>query len=192
MMQRAARLPAVPSVIGVTRSHLYFVRLVAVGLIAVGVSGCVCWGIRSRFGDDALAAGTMSAHLSDDRCADLFEYQPASIDCAHAEIAHHADEIVAYRFTAGIVGVLAIAAYFVACQLLKPEVEDAGGRQRRAYRLLAVVSFGAAALVLLAIGSGVAARDPSNAAPRWFADGGVSLAFFVVHAVASRRTLPLI
>ncbi len=52
------------------RSHVYLLRMVAVGLIAIGVSGGFCQLVGYRLGDHALAADSQVAQPSPGRCAD--------------------------------------------------------------------------------------------------------------------------
>ncbi|MHB8377685.1 MAG: hypothetical protein ACYDEB_12135 [Dehalococcoidia bacterium] len=181
MTQRAARLTTGLRVPGLIRPYLYLARMVAVGLIAIGVSGAVCTMVRSRLGNSALAADQQSAYLSPTRCADLMEYHPEQTTCAGAEQAHHADEIVEYRLAAGVLGLLAAAAY----ALVRWRTGFSAGESRtqlRRYLLVATIAFGGAAAVLLGIGAGTQLGS-GDTAPRWFADGGVALAFFLLHAL---------
>ncbi|MFI5179013.1 MAG: hypothetical protein ACHQO8_10635 [Vicinamibacterales bacterium] len=185
MAQHVARLSTGLRVRPFARAGLYLARIVAVGLIAIGVSGAVCGLIGYGYGDHTLAADSQSAHLSASRCADLTEYHPEKTDCIAAEMAHHADEIVEYRVAAGVLGLLAIAGYVIV-RSRAALTESESREQRRRYLWIATGAFGLAAAILLGIGTGVQLGS-GDAAPRWFADGSVSFVFFVLHALWRAR-----
>jgi hypothetical protein len=118
----------------------------AVGLIAVGLSGLLAklmdlaWGARFVAGDSAGVTYTSS------RCADFREYFPGH-SCTTAAALHHATEVVDYRVAAGVVGLLALAAYVV----LRRIGPLAGARFAPRTDLLALVAtalFGLAAVAL--------------------------------------------
>ena len=165
------------------RPNLYLARILAVGLIAIGMSGGVCQVVGWQMGDHALAADSESTYLSAARCADLAEYYPAKT-CAAAEMAHHADEIVRNRVAAGVLGVLALAGYLLLRRKLRLDDEERREQARR-YALLAIAAFSLAAALLLGIGTGVTLGS-GDAAPRWFADGAVAAAFALVHIALLR------
>jgi hypothetical protein len=186
MAQHVARLNTGIRIPPLARSGLFLPRMAAVGLIAVGLSGAVCGLIRYRYGDHTLALDSQSAHLSASRCADLLEYHPEKTTCAAAELAHHADEIVEYRLAAGVLGLIAAAGYVVLRRRSKLSSEESR-EQRRRYLWLATGAFGLGAAMLIGTGATVqlGSRD---AVPRWFADGGISFVFFLLHAYWLRRS----
>lgn len=178
MAQYIARLSGGSRVGPFTRSKLFVARMVAVGLIAIGVSGACCAAIRYGYGDHTLAFDQEGARLSELRCADLPDDEQTA--CAAGRLAHHADEIVEVRLGAGLVGLLVLAAFFVARSRLRLE-EQESLVQRRRFLWLATVSFGLAATVLLGVGA-IRRVGPGDAAGHVFVDGGVSLAFFLFAA----------
>jgi hypothetical protein len=180
MAPYVARLNAGLRVPPFARSRLFFAQMVAVGLIAIGLSGVVCGLIRYRYGDHTLALDSQSAQLSASRCADLMEYHPEKTTCAAAELAHHADEIVEYRLAAGVLGLLALGAYVVV-RSRSDLTDDESHDQRRRYLWLATGAFGLGAVILLSIGTSVQLGS-GDAALRWFTDGAVSFAFFLFSA----------
>lgn len=177
---------------GIVRAHLYVARMVAVGLIAIGVSGAVCQVVGYSLGDHALAADSQVAQPSAERCAEYMEYAPGKATCAAAEMAHHADETVRNRVAVGILGLIAVAGYVLFRMRSAYDVRESAA-QTHAYLLMATAAFGIAAAVLLGTGIGVALGS-GDAAPRWFTDGGVAAAFFAAHALwlwaTHRKAIP--
>jgi hypothetical protein len=186
MAQYVARLHAGLRVPPFVRSRLFLAQMVAVGLIAIGLSGMLCGLVRYRYGDHTLALDSQSAQLSASRCADLMEYHPEKTTCAAAELAHHADEIVEYRLAAGVMGLLALAAYFVV-RSRSDLTDDESRAQRRRFLWLATGAFGLGAVILLSIGTSVQ-LDSGDAAPRWFTDGAVSFVFFLFFSSMLAKT----
>jgi hypothetical protein len=92
----------------------------------------------------------------------------------------HPDEIVEYRLAAGVLGLLAAAAY-AAFRWRASFSDDESRRQLRAYLRIATGAFGLGAAVLLGTAVGVLLAG-GDAAPRWFADGSVAMACFAGHA----------
>jgi hypothetical protein len=184
MAEYITRRSASSPVLLFMRSRLFVAQMVAVGFIAIGVSGVCCGAIRYRYGDHTLAFDQETAYLSELRCADLLDAEKAM--CAAARLAHHADEIVEVRLAGGVVGLLALAAYFVARSRLGLE-DNEWLVQRRRFLWLATLSFGLAATILLSVGATHQLRS-GDAAGHLFIDGGVSLAFFLVSTSMLART----
>src|SRR5437764_7119166 len=111
MAQYVTRASASSRVRLFVRPRLFVAQMVAVGFVAIGVSGLSCAAIRYRYGDHTLAFDHEGAYLSELRCADLSGAEKTM--CAATRLAHHADEIVELRLAAGVVGLLALAAYLV-------------------------------------------------------------------------------
>ncbi len=166
------------------RSKLFVAKMVAVGLIAIGVSGVCCAAVRNHYGDHTLAFDQETAYLAELRCGDLSDAEQTT--CAAARLAHHADEIVEVRLAAGVVGLLALAAFLVTRAGLALD-EEGSRAQRRRFLGLATVSFGLAATILLAVGTTEKLRSRDVAA-HVFIDGGVSLAAFLFSATMLART----
>jgi hypothetical protein len=93
-----------------TELALSAIRLVAVGLIALGISGIVAWALGVAAGKAFVAGDPPGVTYTAARCRDLFEYVPHARSCAQAATAHHFDEVVWYRIAAGALGCLAFLA----------------------------------------------------------------------------------
>jgi hypothetical protein len=79
-------------------------RLVAIGLVAVGISGIIAWGLGAAAGKAFVAGDPPGMTYTTARCRDLLEYVPHARSCAAAATAHHFDEVVWYRLGAGVLG----------------------------------------------------------------------------------------
>ena len=87
--------------------------LAAVGLLAIGGSGVLSFGMRAAFGDHFLAGDYNGITYTAARCADFERFHPGAGSCEAAASAHHADEVVFYRTAAGALGAAALAAWLV-------------------------------------------------------------------------------
>ena len=79
-------------------------RLVAVGLVAVGISGIIAWGLGAAAGKAFVAGDPPGVTYTTARCRDFLEYVPHARSCAAAATTHHFDEVVWYRLAAGLLG----------------------------------------------------------------------------------------
>jgi hypothetical protein len=91
----------------------------AIGLIAIGVSGGVAAGFAAAFGSAYVSGDASGVTYTASRCADFFEYYPDAGSCEAAATAHHLDEVVFYRLSVGVLGVLSLLA-FVALRRVSP------------------------------------------------------------------------
>jgi hypothetical protein len=79
-------------------------RLVAVGLVAVGISGIIAWSLGAAAGKAFVAGDPPGVTYTTARCRDFLEYVPHARSCAAAATTHHFDEVVWYRLAAGVLG----------------------------------------------------------------------------------------
>ncbi len=170
------------------RHVLFLGQFVAVGLLAIAISGAISLGLRHASGENSIAGDGQSAYLTPARCADLLEYYPEASSCSAAELAHHADEIVSYRLAMAPVAVFVLIAYEVLRRTWRITPAERGG-QRRWHSALGVVAFGVAALVLLSMGFVNVARGDAAGTARWLSDGGVSLTFCGLYVAYRRMAL---
>jgi hypothetical protein len=82
-------------------------------LVAVGVSGLLAAGMGAAFGKAFVSGDAPGVTYTAERCADYFEYFPNASDCADAATQHHFEEVVFYRLTAGVLGLLVLGGLFV-------------------------------------------------------------------------------
>jgi hypothetical protein len=84
-----------------------------VSLVAIGLSGVVAYAFGRLFGIAFVPGDSAGVTYTPERCADFAEYHPEAASCAAAAAAHHFDEVVGYRWPAGLLGLLALAALWV-------------------------------------------------------------------------------
>ena len=85
----------------------------AVIFIAIGVSGALALAFGGLFGTDFVAQPLAASEMTAERCADFMRLVPNAADCESAGLQHHFDEIVGYRLSTGVLGILAVIGYFL-------------------------------------------------------------------------------
>jgi hypothetical protein len=170
------------------RRFFFLGQFVAVGCLAIGISGAICWGLGHRYGKNVIAGDGQSAHLSAARCDYLLEYYPnPNSDCSLAGVAHHYDEDVFYRLDMAVIAAVVFGATLVAGRVLRI-TEEERDRQRPWHYTMGVGAFALAAVVLLSIGLGRLAMGSTAGTARWLSDGSVALAFFALYAATGWRS----
>src|SRR5581483_599807 len=86
------------------------VFLIAVGLIAIGVSGGVAQMMGSTSSARFVAGDAPGFVNPPSRCDYYLEYYPQGSTCSGAAALHHFDEVVMYRVAAGLLGLVLMAA----------------------------------------------------------------------------------
>ena len=105
----------------------YQVAVVAgLGFVAIGVSGVVAFGFGMGFGKAFVSGHSPNSGITyvEERCADFLEFYPDSSSCDEAATYHHFDEILGYRFTAGVLGLLILGAAFAARRLFRSLLQE--------------------------------------------------------------------
>jgi HAAS len=90
--------------------------LVLVGsiiLISIGVSGLVAGVGAAGLGPEFIAGDQPGVAYTPERCADFLEFHPEATTCEAAAVAHHLDETVGYRLTAGVLGLILLAVWWL-------------------------------------------------------------------------------
>jgi hypothetical protein len=166
------------------------VFLGAVGLIAIGASGALSMGMRAAMGSRFIAGDTVGVRYTPARCEEYRQLRPEAPNCSAAASAHHADEVEQYRAAAGVVGVVALTAWWVLF-----------GRRWRRGTLTGVLPSGFAATIGAAIfglaGAGLAVQGVGQwvmvgrdyGPGQWLSGAVVSLAVALVFAGSLLRTL---
>jgi hypothetical protein len=184
----SARLTPVPIWAVATELARAAIRLGAIALVAIGVSGLVAELLGRVFGARFVSGDLPGTTYTAERCADFLEYFPRAGSCAHAAELHHWGEVVEYRVAAGVLGLLVLAGYAL------------WQRRRREPRYLGVLPDGFAAtvatalygvagagLLLLSLDAYVAADGAGNG--QWLSGAIVALAMAAVYAVPLSRTI---
>jgi len=160
-------------------------RLAGVGLVAVGVSGLLAWGMGAVAGKAFVSGDAPGVVYTAARCRDFFEYAPHAKTCAQAAATHHFGEIVWYRVAAGLFGGLVIA------------VTARVARRRGRGALLpatfvptvAAATFGIAAAWLLGQGADLVRLDVNGGGGAYLSGGVVALAVALWFAVPVVKSL---
>ena len=161
-------------------------RLTCVGLVAIGVSGAVAFGLGSAFGRSFVAGDPPGVTYSKARCADYFEYAPGSRTCEQAATAHHFGETVDYRLVAGVPGLLGLAGLL----LIRRRAPAARGALPEGFEAtIGATVFGAAALLLLGSSLAQIAGGQRAGAGSFLSGGIVALGPAGVYSLSLYRTL---
>jgi HAAS len=84
-----------------------------IGLLSIGLSGALSWAVAVVYGNQLVASDPPTEVLSPARCDYLLEYYPSAGSCQAASVAHHTAEIVRNGLASGVLGALALLAYWL-------------------------------------------------------------------------------
>jgi hypothetical protein len=120
------------------------------GMIAIGASGLIAWAMGWALGRTFVSGDLPGVTYTPSRCAELSEYAPGAHSCAQAATFHHFDEIVFYRLAAGVIGLIALAAFL----WLRHRIRLSATSLPDAFAAtVATTAFGLATVALLADGA---------------------------------------
>ena len=168
------------------------VALTDVGLLAIGASGLVAWGMRATLGDRFVAGDGPGVTYTAARCRDFREYHPEAPTCAAAASAHHADEVSSYRVAAGILGALVAAGAWVwhRRRRRRAPAPALGVLPDGLTAAVAATLFGVVGAGLAVQGLGILVSAGTHAgAGQWLSAAIVSLAVAGAYGVSLLRTL---
>jgi hypothetical protein len=147
----------------------------AIGLLAVGSSGVLAAATRSVLGSRFVAGDIAGQTYTAARCAELREYAPRATSCLAAAASHHADEVVAYRLGAGILGIGLLTAW-----LLARRKAPRGSLPSTFVPTVGLTAFGIGAVVLGGLGVNRLVVGPwGGGAGQWLTGSVVSAALAV-------------
>ncbi|MGE0601078.1 MAG: permease prefix domain 1-containing protein [Dehalococcoidia bacterium] len=144
--------------------------LVAIGFIAIGVSGVIALAMGSMLGHKFVAADPPGVTYTAERCADFERFVPDAPDCETAAIDHHYEETVGYRLSGGVLGLLLAGAAFAARPLARRGPDLRGLVAGAGFAL-----FGAAATILMGIGAQSLIFNSGDGAGETLSAGPVAL-----------------
>ncbi len=152
--------PLRPSPMRVARQAVRTLWMLSgIGMVAVGASGLLAWLLRATAGARFVAGDSLGSTYTPARCADFLEYYPGAGSCATAAALHHADEIVATRLFAGVVGGVLLACYV---WYRRGHRGDEVALPAAAAPMVAAVLFGVAAGLLLMDSLALTAGELAN------------------------------
>jgi hypothetical protein len=165
-----SRRQALPLTTLVRQIVLSALFLGGVGGVAVGVSGIITWLLGSLGGSTFIVNISSHTFLPPSDCARWLAGDPATHSCYQAALADWRGDVVLFRLVAGVLGLLALAAYFLM-------------RRRRWFTTLpatvvdtiAVTLFSASGLFLLGLGVDWLVQH-DNGAGQWLGAAPVALA----------------
>jgi hypothetical protein len=163
------------------------VRLLVVGLIAVGVSGLLAGGMGLVFGRSFVSGDPAGVTYTADRCAGFFEYSPGAHTCEEAATRHHFGEVVQYRIAAGVLGILVLGGYLWLRR--RPGWNDTSPLPVGFASTVGATLFGAAAAALFAESLNLLVIGGSNGAGEYLSGGLVALVVAAAFGWSLYRTL---
>ena len=169
-------------------------RLVAVGLLGIGLSGLLALLFGWLFGKTFVAADPSGVTYTPSRCHDLFEYASHARTCEQAAVIHHFGEIVDSRVAAGLLGLIIAAFTMLAVRRWGNRLAPAEVLPDGFAATIGASLFGIAALLLLASGIAQTLFDHARGAGGTLSGGSVALpiaAWYtrVLYRIMRRRTL---
>ena len=128
--------------------------LIWVGLLAIGASGVIAAAMNATLGADFVAGDLPGNMYTPDRCADLMEYAPAAASCEEAAAIHHTDEVVTSRIAAGVLGVIALAMWWLVRRRVTSDALPPGVVSGAGAAMFGIVGLALGALALNALDLG--------------------------------------
>jgi hypothetical protein len=160
----------------------------AIGGIAVGISGVVSAVMEAIGGSTFIVNISSSTHLAPSDCARWLSQDPSAHSCYQAALSDWSFEVVGYRLFVGVLGLLALAAFF----LLRRR-RHFGTLPASVVDTIAVTLFGLAGLWTLGLGVDWLAQG-HNGVGQWLSAAPVSLAlagYFGFRLVGDLRRAPI-
>lgn len=161
------------------------VPFTAIGLIAIGISGTISELLGRIFGPAFVSGDLPWVRYTSHRCAELQSYYPGR-SCLTAAALDHWGEVVQGRVAAGVLGLMVLGGYALACRrrspepMLRPAVVPVAG----------MTAYGTAAAALSLQGTGTAMLGGMHGGSgQWWSAAAVALVAAVVYARSAYRTL---
>ena len=171
----------------VTELILAATRIAAIGLVAIGVSGVIAWGLGDIAGKAFVAGDPSGVTYSAARCRDLLEYAPHAPSCAAAAAAHHFDEVVWYRVAAGVLGCVVFLALVWARRRREPRVLQ----PESFVPTVAAAVFGLAGIGLIGLGIDAVVLNTDGGGGAYLSGGVVALAVAAWFAIPVIKSLTI-
>jgi hypothetical protein len=180
-----------PAILGISRATVRegmvtLARLTVAGLVAIGLSAMLAFGMGALAGASFVAGDPPGVTYTAERCRDLLEYAPRATSCEAAAAEHHFTETVLDRAAAGLLGLgLAAVVWLVTSRRpRRPELLPKGFEAT-----IGATAFGLAAGGLLALGAEPMIAGGGKGAGQWLSAAAVAAVFAAGYALALLRVL---
>jgi HAAS domain-containing protein len=165
--------------------------LVAVGLIAIGISGVIAQIMVATGGRVFTFGDRVGTFYPPADCSHWLGLHPHAVTCAQAALDENISDGLLQRFAAGVLGLLLL----VALTALSRRTGASPGRllTRPLAAVVGATAFGAATVILFALGGSALQVDSGHGAGQWLSAAGVSAvaaACFALITVRRLRELP--
>ncbi|MBV9664079.1 MAG: hypothetical protein JOZ37_08940 [Actinobacteria bacterium] len=161
--------------------------LIAVGLIAIGVSGGVAQVMGSASSARFVAGDAPGFVNPPARCDYYLEYYPQGHTCSGAAALHHFDEVVLYRLAAGLLGLTVLAGYL--WQRRRRRAHDLAVLPDGFIATIGATVFTAAGLFLILYAIDQWKVQSSSGTGQYFSGGLVALPVGIAFGISLLRTL---
>jgi hypothetical protein len=166
------------------------VLLGGVGAVAVGISGLIALIIRRVGGDRAVINVPSDRILSGNDCSRWLQLDPHAHSCANAAIADWANETVTYRLALGLLGVVALLAFWWLNRRAARRGRSVGTMlSTMVSDSIAMTLFAVAGVWTLALGVDAVITSSGNGSGQWLSAAPVALAAAVFYATRLTRQL---
>jgi len=163
-------------------------RLGAVALVAIGVTGLAVTALRAVAGSRYVFAGAPDPAAG---CAHWLHVQPAARTCAQAYLMESADDTLALRGAAGLLGVVILAVLAVALRRYRGGLRRLPSVLEPSVGAALFLAAGAAMLAFGISGATIAggALGTASGAGQWLASGAVAVLAALAYAALLLRRL---
>jgi hypothetical protein len=171
----------------VSESALAALRLAAIALVAIGLSGVLAFGLGLVEGRAFVSGRAPGVTYSAQSCRDFLEDAPHARTCAEAAAKQHFADVIWDRITAGAVGGVLLAA-----SIALRRRRHHGVRATLPVALvpaIATATFAVAGIWIGARGLDLALQNADSGAGRFLSIGAVALAFASGFAVETIKAL---
>lgn len=174
--------------VAATGLGLVVLPLVGVIFVAIGVSGVLAAVLGATLGHEYVVELLREVAVTPERCVELMRLEPEAASCAAALSEHKYEELISFRFLAGVLGALMIVVHF----FITRKWTRAGNHPVREVGTgpaLGLGAFAAATLLMALIAFASGNFSGNNAPGEWLSATAVSAAFSIAYFILLVRNL---